>query len=244
MGAASRDDIDRAPSPALVCGVCGIFAACMLGACSIRFQWPRHEVEVHAEVVRPPEDFAQVYIVHDSVELLTCAALDEDRRDLPGFGLWELWEGWTLMPRAYAHGPTTPTRIGDTRVVALHQPEYVPTLGVFKPPPDQYCAVIVRWRAADTDALDAPEEPTMVGRSLWAQPTDASPRSTSIASDQTLRFEEPWVFGDEEDQRAILTLTYDVADLSQNTDGLSEDDAARQMLTNLRMSVTAIREEL
>ena len=213
-------------------------------ACSIRFNWPRHQLTVSTRV--ESEGFERAYLVHDAVELLTCQQLDEPMLP-PGFDT--AWLDWSSAT-AHAHGPTTPTRIGDTRVVELAPEPRATELGVFRPPPGEYCAVRLSWSAADEDAIGRPEASVeMLGRSLWVRATPEGHAHsleawTGASFDVTLEFDEPLQLGDDEDVIAELVLRYRLKGSAQGLDRDEEPEArARTLWLELRdrVSVEVVR---
>lgn len=216
-------------------------------ACSVRMNWPEHQLTVALEldaaqgqmmfVDATPLQVEHAYLVYDSVELLTCEELE--RPSLPGFGWREV-----LTSAAWAHGPTTPTRIGETRVVSLTDRERV-ELGSFAPPPGEYCGVRVVIRAADDDAVGREDAAVdMLGQSAWLRAVDASGEEvfvarTSSSTDVLLEFEEPWSFGQREDIEAEVVFTQRLpARMSAEHRELEEDARGKAWLVQAREELT------
>ena len=213
-------------------------------ACSIRFNWPRHQLTVSARV--ETQGLERAYLVHDVVELLTCQQLEQPTLP-PGFGTAQ--RRWTVS-LAHAHGPTTPTRIGDTCVLELAPEPRATELGAFAPPPGEYCAVRLSWSAADEDAIGREAASVeMLGRSLWAQATPEGHAQrleawTGASFDVTLEFDEPLQLGDDEDVIAELVLRYRLKGIARGLRPNEEPEArARALLLELRerVSVEVIR---
>lgn len=219
----------------------GIFAALILAvtsACSVRFNWPRHEVTVRG-VFAMPEHPAGVdaHITLSSIELLECRDEDELVRP-PGFDFAQR----AILGTAHAHGPTTPTRIGSTRVVLLSDDASRPvTLGTWAPNPGSYCSIRITWSAADEDAEGvAVDAHQMLGKTLLVTADGKGVlANTSASADAEIKLSEPLVFGDEEDIKLHVTLTHLADASSVEREDLDEEARGRLILDNLRQSIAA-----
>ena len=220
-------------------------------ACSIRIDWPRHEVRVEAiegGMSQPMQARVgdvevrvdRAYLVVSAVTLTECDAAPR----LP----WQSLAALTTptIPSARAHGPTTPTRLGQQHVLALHQTSRRVTLGLMEPPPGDYCAIVLDIAAADDDAPGLPKDRAHVGSSLWIEGAwrrvgDAAwtPQvwATSASFDVRARPRAGavWRFGDDDAQHGALSAR--MGDLTRLFEGVGvgvdpPDVQARRLLSN------------
>ena len=69
-----------------------------------------------------------------------------------------------VVPAAYAHTESTPTKLGTPLVVNVLNPESEELeFGHFSPPPASYCGITVHMHPADADARDLPTTLSMIG---------------------------------------------------------------------------------
>lgn len=221
-------------------------------ACSIRIDWPRHEVRVEAieggmiadMPARAGDDVevrvVRAYLVVSAITLTACDAAPT----LP----WQTLARGFALSSAHAHGPTTPTRLGQQRVLALHRDAHRVTLGLMEPPPGDYCAMTLNVAAADADAPGLPDDRAPAGASLWVQGQwrragDATWHEqvwTTPASFDVRAAPTPgrvWRFGADDAQRGAVSAR--LGDLSRLFDGVGvgvdpPDVQARQLLSNAR----------
>lgn len=70
-----------------------------------------------------------------------------------------------LVPAAYAHTESTPTKLGTPLVVNLLNADSEELeFGHFSPPPSSYCGITVHMHPADADARNLPTTLSMVGQ--------------------------------------------------------------------------------
>lgn len=218
-----------------VVGIAALFllTAC---ACSVRFHWPRHSVEVYGAFGMGGEvEGVDAHLTLSSIELIECRDEDEIVRP-PGFGVARN----LLIPEAAAHGPTTPTRIGATRVVLLpdHETHRV-LLGEWTPNPGSYCSVRVVWSAADEDAEGLAQRQQMLGKTLMVtSDKDQILADTSASADAEITLSEPLVFGDEDDMSLRVTLSHMADSAEAMRPDLDEEGRGRLLLDALRQRVT------
>ena len=219
----------------------GILVALMFGtvcACSVRFNWPRHEVTVEGVFAMPEHpDSVDAHITLSSIELLECRDEDDFVRP-PGFGLAQR----LLLGTAHAHGPTTPTRIGSTRVVLLSDDDARSiALGTWAPNPGSYCSIKITWSAADEDAEGASVDAhAMLGKTLLVTADgERVLANTSASADAEIMLDEPLVFGDQEDIKLRVTLVHLADASSVERDDLDEEARGRMILDNLRQNIAA-----
>lgn len=220
-------------------------------ACSIRIDWPRHEVRVEAiegGMSQPMQARVgdvevrvdRAYLVVSAITLTACDA----KPSLP----WQTLAALAppLIPSAQAHGPTTPTRLGQQHVLALHRAERRVVLGMMEPPPGDYCAMVIDVAAADVDAPGLPEDRAPVGSSLWIEgawrrvgDVAWTPQvwATSASFDVRARPAEGavWRFGDDDAQQGALSAR--MGDLTRLFEGVGvgvdpPDVQARRLLSN------------
>lgn len=212
-------------------------------ACSIRWNWPRHAIDVVATAqVRASEpimlevmtgelvEVKEAKIVLSAVEFLTC---DEyERPNLPGFSLRRL-----LLGEAHAHGPTTPTRIGTPHAIDLLDGAHSLQIGQFQPPPGEYCALRLHFGQGDDDVLGLADPAELEGTSLRIRAHGVE-LETGAAFDTTHIFESPWVFGDESDQQASLTIALNTHDTFAVMPMLEEDPERRARMALMQAAQT------
>jgi hypothetical protein len=230
-------------------------------SCAIRLNWPRHELEVAIVPAgamatsdapgrvkwmdangRSAVSIERAWITYDRAEIISCA--DYERPTLPGFGWREL-----LIPSAHAHGPTTPTRLGQQHVVDLFAGDSI-AWGRLAPYPETYCAIRVGVAAAKQGAAQLWAAPQMLGKSMRVQGTRHHPDGTttpfelsSAASfDVTLIFERPRDFDTEEAIVAPILIEQRLEAWFIN-DEATETEQARDMLMRTRDGLQITVEE-
>ena len=147
-----------------------------------------------------------------------------------------------LLGTAHAHGPTTPTRIGSTRVVLLSDDDARPiALGTWAPNPGSYCSIKITWSAADEDAEGASVDAhAMLGKTLLVTADgERVLANTSASADAEIMLDEPLVFGDQEDIKLRVTLVHLADASSVERDDLDEEARGRMILDNLRQNIAA-----
>lgn len=105
----------------------------------------------------------ELYVVVSKVELVPCASADASR-DL---SVAALLRSLVRPATAYAHGVNTPTSWAAPQVLAPMQDGASVSLALLHPPATQYCSLRVTLGAADNDAERMPEEPSMLGLSMY-----------------------------------------------------------------------------
>ncbi len=171
----------------------------------------KHDVQIHAGPFENDEGYVvtleQAYITVSGTELVPCD-------DGPVAKLLYL-----IFPvrTAHAHSSSTPTQSGVPFVVdaggAMEEPSLIADL---QPPPGEYCSMKVEIGPADPDAEGLPEDPDMVGRSLYLSGyyDDEGEVPFVIESDDTLVVTV--VFRNEDGNPAPLVLS-EVQAYSVNT---------------------------
>lgn len=212
--------------------------------CTIRFDWPEHQIDVviaggNDQTLETVTDAGMEVEATDldvgvqSVELVTCDAINGEHRALPGFA--EL-----LTPDALAHGISTST-LSAVPVLVRALPERGGVLATLTPPPGEYCALRIEIGPLDGDARDLGDETTMIGASIEAggryragDVTDWTSFHWSTAARATISraFAEPLVLG-EKSRHLRFEVTPNVVHWFTSLDmSANDDDAARQLLTN------------
>ncbi len=154
---------------------------------------PRHGGTVHVDPFLNDEgytvDIDRAYIVIEEIELVACEST----------AAADLLKLFSPVQAAHAHTTSTPTKSGVPVVVdASEAIEAAGTVGELSPPPDTYCSVKVKIGPADGDAVDLPESPNMVGKSLYLEGTyeDEGTVAYTIQSSDTLTITVPFLNAD------------------------------------------------
>ena len=75
-----------------------------------------------------------------------------------------------VLPAAFAHTESTPTRLGEPLVVNVLNPDSEELeFGHFSPPPASYCGITVHMHPADADARNLPVALSMIGLVLHVE---------------------------------------------------------------------------
>lgn len=168
----------------------------LLGACAIRFDWPRHDIRINFRAAGDASPWAPLKLAVSSVKLMPCETQTR------GYVLL-----FSLIPSAHAHGIGSETALAIPVIVSGETDIRV---GSLEPPPYRYCAIKINFGPADDDALDDPKN-EMVGWSLvW---NGASPGKSASRADITLELEPPLVLVDFRDQVVDMDIRVDLSRL-------------------------------
>lgn len=163
-----------------------LFAMTLLmsqGACSVRFNWPRHRIDVRVVTHSAP---SSLWANLDSVELMPC---DEAPR---GYAA-------RLLPEAHAHGVSTDTIIAVHHVLNMRADGAA--IGAWTPPPGDYCFIEALFAPADDDALGLAKHPEMKGHSVIFN-NQMTTRKLAVR----LKLPTPITLSEDDDSQRALTL--------------------------------------
>lgn len=226
--------------------------------CSLRLQWPEHQVTVRLETSGIAEDASLVTDSGDevrperlavtiwSIELERCNASPPG---LPTANVFDIVREATSMSTAYAHAERAPNRIWRSRVVLLnHESDQTLVMGKMTPPPGDYCRIRVLLQAADDDSLQLEDAPSMMGVSasaagVWRSSGDAEFGEFDWTSSRTVErifnLDQPLELGEEDAVDTQITVRihaldwFDAVDLDDGRDA-----AVSRFLGNVRQSIS------
>lgn len=181
-----------------------------------------------------PLELRRALVTVSSVEVLPCPG--SARR-------W--WQGLGLVGSAWAHGATTPRRLGVPTVLDLTRPEgHEVALGRLLPPMGHYCQARVVFAPTDADGAAASGFPSMTGLTLELEgQLDTADGGVAVAvSSQGLQSKELDLFSTNFDGGAEVSLRFEL-DLAAALDGvdLSVDGGVAQALSQLAAGTTVSR---
>lgn len=188
-----------------------LLAACLMvsGACSVRLDWPEHEVEVYQRV-EGAAGVAGAVIVVDQVELMACEPSVAAR-------LGEL-----LVPSAAAHGEAGPTLLAPH--MAMRLGESAAYIGRLTPPPGRWCGARVLLRAGG-DGLIGEEAGAMRGASMAVDLEGGELLRTGAAAERQVSV--ALELDDAEAARGRLVLVWSMAGVAEAAAGAGDDPAGR-----------------
>lgn len=157
------------------------------GACSVRFNWPRHVIDVRVVTqTQTSAPHTPVWANLDRVELVPCE--DQTR----GYAA-------RLLAKAHAHGVSTDTILAVHHVLNLSDDDA--TLGQWTPPAGSYCEVDVLFAPADDDAIGLARQPALRGHSA-----QMGAQRTTRKIGARLRLQAPVVLPEDDDTHRRMTL--------------------------------------
>ncbi len=170
----------------------------------------------------------------------TSATLEPSYVTVVGWGLEEcsslartLWRAIDPLPRAFAHGGSSPTNLGVPVVVAVAGVRDGVEVGHLEPPPGRYCGLTLSIGAADDDAVKLPDA-GMVGKTLRVEGEHQGvPFSVSSAASAHahLTFATPLELSAEK-THADIVVALDTSDTFDAVD-FGSASAAADILTGL-----------
>jgi hypothetical protein len=148
-----------------------------------------------------------------------------------------LWDA--AVPNARAHGVSTPTRLAVPIVEDAFSTEAV-ELGELSPPAARYCALVLEFGPADSDAEGLDRAPEALGKSLLLRGSAGADVPFAIESSMALESTREIEISLDDSQREItLVVEHDARRWFDGVDLSSHDGAEleQRLLENLERSI-------